>query len=83
LDLVADVHDSGKKFKMTEFEFRPVGVSGSEFKVVATAVSIDDAPSGSVLPNISKTKPGSGGGLPGEKPAGTHLTPPPPPPPPR
>lgn len=83
LDLVNDVDQHGRKFKLRDFEFHPVGISGREFKVIAKALPVEET--GSVIsePNINKTKSTGGGGLPGEKPGGQHLTPTPPPPPPK
>ncbi len=82
VELINDVDPNGRKFKLRDFDFVPIGISTAQFKVVGNPELISNTPVGTANPQVLKKTEGSGGGgLPGEKPAGQHLIPPPPPPP--
>lgn len=81
IDLYNDVDLNGKKFKMKDLTFVPVGSTNNEFRVVANPEEIHDPLEVIGGQAMKKTNPGGGGVSPGEKPDFKHLIPPPPPPP--
>ena len=50
LDLVNDIDLNGTKYKLKDFDFVPVGIGSSEFKVVATPEEIPLLPSHLIPP---------------------------------